>query len=533
MPQLDSETCCGIDTTAGQPSGGGVTPSDITLQAAIDGQSTTPTEQSFSTAVDLNAGASWSWRDSSNNAILSIADGTGVTIAEGYALTGIQDVTLGAGTTNDLAVLATTNVLRITPNASGSTLTGIATPRSGRQIEVFNVSTTASLTLSHDTGSTTVNRFLLPNSSSLVVPPNSSVIIWDDNTSQRWRTAASAGAVGSPGTTQVQDFTNTAGGTFDVAAAIAAGFTFVHVIAIGAGGGGGGGASTTTPGGALAVGGCGGGGGCRYEQTFRLSELAASIAISVGTGGTGGNGGSNGNGTSGTAGGNSSFGTHLVAGGGGGGFSTVISNTASGGAGGGLGSVGGNGASGADSAGGGPGPMDSQANGLGASGGKGGGSRNNATIAPGSTEYGGAGGAGCVNSIANTQPGGSSWWGGAGGGLGGGHNTVGGSQVATAGGSQRSTTAGGGGAPGTTGNTTSNGSNGAPGTFTTPGSGGGGGGGISGGTTNQAGGRGGDGGTYGNGGGGGGATAGNGAGAPQTGGRGGDGAQGAVRVILS
>jgi hypothetical protein len=201
--------CCGIDTVAGQPTGGGgSTPTDVTLQAAIDGQSTTPTEQGFTTSVDLNAGASWSWRDASNNSLFQITDGSGIIIPQGVRVSGSSDVTLGAGTTNDLAVSATVGVLRIAPNAAGSTLTGLTAGLAGRQIEIFNVSTTASLTLSHDTGSALANRFFLPNSQNLIVPPNSSAIIWYDIASTRWRVAASAG------TTQ-----STFRGTFDTVGA--------------------------------------------------------------------------------------------------------------------------------------------------------------------------------------------------------------------------------------------------------------------------------------------------------------------------
>lgn len=185
--------CCSIDTVAGQPTGGGGgTPSDVTLQAALDGQNAlgVPTEQSYVTAIDLNAGASWTWRNATNSPLITVSDGSGINIAQGLTISGVANATLAAGSTDNLAVSATVSVLRIAPNAAGSTLTSITNNGIGQQIEIFNVSTTASLTLTHNTGPTPANNFLLPNSANLVVPPNSSVIIWYDLTSARWRTAS-------------------------------------------------------------------------------------------------------------------------------------------------------------------------------------------------------------------------------------------------------------------------------------------------------------------------------------------------------
>ena len=535
IPPLGSLTLW-YDTTSSRWRTDSVAGNAVTLQNAINGQGTTPTEQSITTSIDLNGGAAWSFRDNGNAALVTITDGIGCDVQQQFRRSGDENITLGAGTTNDQTIAASTSVVRMTPNAAGSTLTGMTGGADGRVVTIFNISTTASITLSHDTGSANANRFFLPNASSVTIPPLSGIEFIYDSTSTRWRPNGAAGASASPGTTQVQDFTNTAGGTFDVAAAIAAGFTFAHVIVIGAGGGGGGGGSSTTPGGGNTTGGTGGGGGCRYEQTFRLSELASTIAITVGAGGTGGNGGSNGAGSNGNPGGNSSFGTHLVAGGGGGGWGSTVNNGGSGGTGGGLGSAGIVGLQGTAQlqGGGGPGTAVTTAatNAVvgSASGGKGGGSNTGAVLS-GGAEWGGAAGGNSTN--AATVAGCSSWWGGAGGGVGGGHTTLSAAIAGSAGGSQRAIVAGGGAAPGTTGAVPTAGDPGTNGNFTTPGSAGGGGGGAATAAGNVAGARGGDGGTYGNGGGGGGGTAGNGAGAPQTGGRGGDGAQGAVRVVLS
>lgn len=165
----------------------------VTLQAAIDGQGTTPTEQTITTSIDLNAGTGqWLWRDAGDNNLMSISDVTGVTVDQAFAYTGdISPAALAAGSTADYAPagLATATVLRLTPNGAGSTLTGLTTGSDGRRIFIFNISTTADLTLLHDDGasSAAANRFLCPNNVSVIIPPNGGVSLVYDNTTTRWR----------------------------------------------------------------------------------------------------------------------------------------------------------------------------------------------------------------------------------------------------------------------------------------------------------------------------------------------------------
>jgi len=166
---------------------------NATLQIAINNQGTTPTEQAITTSIDLNAGTGqWRWRDAANANLMSVADVAGVTIDQALAYTGdISPAALAAGATADYAPagLATATVLRLTPNAAGSTLTGLTTGSDGRRIFIFNLSTTADLTLLHDDGasSAAVNRFLCPNNTSVIIPPNGGVSIVYDSTSTRWR----------------------------------------------------------------------------------------------------------------------------------------------------------------------------------------------------------------------------------------------------------------------------------------------------------------------------------------------------------
>lgn len=108
----------------------------------------------------------------------------------------------------------------------------------------------------------------------------------------------------------------TSDGTF--AKADFAGLGFVIVEAVGAGGGGGGGATTA---GTTTSTGSGGGGGGYCRKVIQVGDLGTSESVAVGTGGPGGAAGNN----DGTAGGNSTFGTHITAGGGGAGNGSAAS----------------------------------------------------------------------------------------------------------------------------------------------------------------------------------------------------------------
>lgn len=288
--------------------------------------------------------------------------------------------------------------------------------------------------------------------------------------------------------------------------------SFVTVQLIGAGGGGGGGASDANP----STGGSGGGGGDFVVKTFKASDLAATVSITVGLGGTGGAGAasSGNNGVDGSPGNTTSFGSLISAFGGGGGLRGLANSTVtgSGGGGGGSAGVGQLGQSNAVSAGGNP----AKVTGTPGISGEGGGGIN--AGAGSSAEFGGAAGGGRVTAAVGAA-GGSSLYGAAGGGAGGSGNTGG------AGGSINSLTPGGGGGGGANNGAGAGGAGtaGTAGDSTKCGTGGGGGGA---GTTSA--GNGAVGGAVGGGGGGGGAAVGGGA---TTGGTGGNGGRGEIRVL--
>lgn len=167
-----------------------------------------------------------------------------------------------------------------------------------------------------------------------------------------------------------------------------AGAKHVWVRVVG-GGGAGGGVPVTTAGQETAAG--GGGGGGYAENWLEASGLAATVAVTVGSGGTGGTG-------AGAAGGQSSFGAHASANGGGGGAAglTTARSIVTGG-------VGGGGVAGVNGATGGPGGAGSVANSLrspggnGGDGANGGGGGRGAVTGAGSAGNRGGGGGGAAN----------------------------------------------------------------------------------------------------------------------------------------
>jgi hypothetical protein len=121
-----------------------------------------------------------------------------------------------------------------------------------------------------------------------------------------WEALAAAGA-------DVQEFTSN--GTWTKPA----GKTAVFVFALGAGGGGAAGGRSSV--GVAALGGNRGAGGAHAQRWMAASELAGTVTVTIGAGGAGGTAAAAGtttiNGSSGDKGGDTSFGTHILALGGG------------------------------------------------------------------------------------------------------------------------------------------------------------------------------------------------------------------------
>jgi hypothetical protein len=86
----------------------------------------------------------------------------------------------------------TAAVFRVTPNASNTTITGIVpVDTAGRLLLITNIHASATLSLAHDSGSSSAaNRIYCPNSTTYTLAANESAWLWYDPTSSRWRVVA-------------------------------------------------------------------------------------------------------------------------------------------------------------------------------------------------------------------------------------------------------------------------------------------------------------------------------------------------------
>lgn len=107
------------------------------------------------------------------------------------AFSGVQNVTLAAGETLDMALSSSAQVVRLTPNAAGSTLTGIdATGNDRRFVVLLNVGAAADITIPNASASSQLgNRFSNPGGGDMIIPPGGSLRIWldDGDTDTVWR----------------------------------------------------------------------------------------------------------------------------------------------------------------------------------------------------------------------------------------------------------------------------------------------------------------------------------------------------------
>ena len=78
------------------------------------------------------------------------------------------------------------------------TITGLAGGVDGKIVMLINTTTTRTLTLAHESASSTAaNRFLAPNAQDLTVQPLCTAMLWYDSTSSRWRIVGIARHFGS------------------------------------------------------------------------------------------------------------------------------------------------------------------------------------------------------------------------------------------------------------------------------------------------------------------------------------------------
>lgn len=130
-----------------------------------------------------------------------------VTASSALNLTGTISPTLASGNNNDWAPtgIATANIIRATPNAAGSIITGITAPASAQTLWLINALGLSTITLSNaDTNSAAANRFSI--GSSRVLATGDAIGLWYDTASTRWRVLDySASGSSGQGNIQIQN----------------------------------------------------------------------------------------------------------------------------------------------------------------------------------------------------------------------------------------------------------------------------------------------------------------------------------------
>ena len=124
-----------------------------------------------------------------------------------------DETSTGTGTIDDYALASTSAVLRW--NGGGAaTLNSVTGGADGRVLIILNVTSAQTLTIAHETGTTTGARFWLPGSSNYLIGPYGGAIFVYDATASRWKMA-----VDRPGYSSTPAATTTTGnaGTAGVA----------------------------------------------------------------------------------------------------------------------------------------------------------------------------------------------------------------------------------------------------------------------------------------------------------------------------
>jgi hypothetical protein len=125
--------------------------------------------------------------------------------------TGIISPTALAADTNDWAPtsFATCNVIRASATTTSRNLTGLAGGASGRRVTIHNVGSINIVLVDESASSTAANRFALEGN--ITLTPDSSVTLWWDTTSSRWR---------AEGRTAVTGDVTSAGSALTIAAGV-------------------------------------------------------------------------------------------------------------------------------------------------------------------------------------------------------------------------------------------------------------------------------------------------------------------------
>lgn len=114
-----------------------------------------------------------------------------ITFAGTTYYSGVRSLAAFSSSQNDYSVGGASsfaNVIRITPNGSSLSITGMANFAANRRVVLVNVSSTNDVTLTHNSTSSSVgNRFLCPGNANYTLKKNGSVELWYDSASSAIR----------------------------------------------------------------------------------------------------------------------------------------------------------------------------------------------------------------------------------------------------------------------------------------------------------------------------------------------------------
>ncbi|KKK67740.1 hypothetical protein LCGC14_2951060, partial [marine sediment metagenome] len=145
------------------------------------------------------------YRDAPNRLKTDDRLDVGLDLIVNQSITAIADVTVGSDlTVNERTLLKSDNtgamgaienalggggrsVLRMTPNAGGTRVNGMAGQSANRVLLLINLGSDA-VTIGHqDANGSAVQRFICPNAADLVLGNGENVWVWYDGTTSRWR----------------------------------------------------------------------------------------------------------------------------------------------------------------------------------------------------------------------------------------------------------------------------------------------------------------------------------------------------------
>lgn len=101
---------------------------------------------------------------------------------------------LASGSTDDYDPGPRATTLRLTPDAGGSTITGLQQGSPGRRIRIVSLAGNLTIT-NEDTGSTAANRITVPAGVDVVLSTNDLVDLEYDSVTERWRVVFSTGVI--------------------------------------------------------------------------------------------------------------------------------------------------------------------------------------------------------------------------------------------------------------------------------------------------------------------------------------------------